>query len=236
LRPGLVAATALCVLATSSAVAAQGFERGRSGELASERLIGMAEVGLGWIVLPGAEVCGDAGCSRGDSALMLEAWQLFRVGGVFAVGAGVTVGLIPTTDAPREEPEGVERDHTRRYFTVEGTVRYYPYREESLEAWAGITSGLVVVSDHFESREPDQEIEFVGPRGVTIRSEGYTVGLAVGGAYVFAPNWSVGGSFRFANWFLPREPETSPLGDEGSLVGRTSVFGLGATISYRVPL
>lgn len=224
-------------LAIATPAFAHGFEQSHAaGPPNPERLTGMAEVGLGWIVLPGAEVCGAAGCSQGDSSLMLEAWQLFRANGVFAVGAGITLGLIPTTDAPRQDPEGIERDHTRRYFTIEGTVRYYPYREETLEAWVGLTSGLVVISDRFESKAGRQEIELVGPQGVTIRTEGYTIGVAVGGAYVFAPNWSVGGSFRFANWFLPNEPATDPLGDEASLVGRNSVFGLGATIAYRMPL
>jgi hypothetical protein len=227
----------LAVLAVATNANAQKFEESTTtGDPNSERLVGMAEVGLGWVVLPGAQVCGDAGCSRGDSSLMLEAWQLFRANGVFAVGAGLTLGLIPTTDAPRQDPEGIEREHTRRYFTVEGTVRYYPYLEETLEAWVGLTGGLVVVSDRFESREGRQEIELVGPQGVTIRTEGYAVGVAVGGAYLFAPNWSLGASFRYANWFLPQEPETDPLGDEASLVGRNGVFGLGVTVAYRVPL
>jgi hypothetical protein len=230
----------LGALAIAAPAAAHGFETAHpAGPPGEERLMGMAEFGLGWIVLPGAEVCVErtqAGCSRGDSSLELEAWQLFRVKGVFAVGAGITLGLTPTTDAPRQDPEGIERDHSRRYFTVEGTVRYYPYREETLEAWVGLTSGLVVVSDRFEATNGDQEIQLVGPQGVTIRTEGYTIGLAVGAAYVFAPNWAVGGAFRYGNWFLPAEPARDPLGDEASLVGRISVFGLGANIAYRVPL
>jgi hypothetical protein len=204
-----------------------------------ERLTGMAEAGLGWIALPGADVCVEriqAGCSRGDSSLELAAWQLFRFDGVFAVGAGMTLGLTPTTDAPREDPEGIERDHSRRYFTVEGTGRYYAYIDTPLELWLGITGGLVVVSDHFESTRGKQEVALVGPSGVTIRSEGYTVGVAAGLAYLFAPNWSVGGSLRYATWFLPEEPERDSIGDEASLVGRNSVFALGVTVGYRVPL
>jgi hypothetical protein len=233
-------AVATFALALSGSASAHDFERAHgAGRPDPDRLMGMAEIGLGWIVLPGAEVCverSQAGCSRGDSSLELEAWQLFRAGGVFAGGAGITLGLTPTTDAPRQDPEGIERDHTRRYLTVEGTFRYYPYIEETLEAWVGLTGGLVVVSDRFESTQGEQEVQLVGPQGVTIRSEGYAVGVAVGAAYVFAPNWSVGGAFRYGNWFLPAEPGRDPLGDEASLVGRISVFGLGASIAYRVSL
>jgi hypothetical protein len=238
-RPGALGLASLALLLAQPA-AAHDFERAHgAGTPDPDRLMGMAELGLGWIVLPGAEVCverSQAGCTRGDSSLELEAWQLFRASGVFAVGAGLTLGLTPTTDAPRQDPEGIERDHTRRYLTIEGTVRYYPYLEPTLEAWVGLTAGLVVVSDRFESTQGKQEVQLVGPEGVTIRSEGYTVGLAVGAAYIFAPNWSVGGAFRYGNWFLPSEPARDPLGDEASLVGRNSVFGLGASIAYRVSL
>ena len=42
------------------------------------RAVGMAEVGLGWLVLPAADVCVErdiAGCTTGDSSLELDAWQ-----------------------------------------------------------------------------------------------------------------------------------------------------------------
>ena len=232
---GVLLALGALAWPTSALAQEQGYRR---GTIDSERLTGMAEVGLGWIVLPGAEVCVErtqAGCSSGDSSFELQAWQLFRMGAL-AVGAGLTLGLTPTTDAPRQDPPGVQRDHTRRYLTIEGTVRYYPFRDPDFEAWVGLTGGLVVVSDRFESQEGRQEIELVGPQGVTIRTEGYTVGVAVGAAWIFEPNWSLGASLRYGSWFLPSEPERDPLGDEASLSGQNSVFGLGLSIAYRVPL
>jgi hypothetical protein len=63
----------------------------------SDITFGMAEVGIGLLTLPTAEVCverTEAGCSRGDRSLMLSAWPLFRRG-AFAGGAGVTIGLTP---------------------------------------------------------------------------------------------------------------------------------------------
>ena len=65
------------------------------------------------------------------------------------VCAGLLLGLIPTTDAPRRDPEGIQRDHSRRYLTLEGMLRYYPYVGEKFELWLGVTGGLVVLSDRF---------------------------------------------------------------------------------------
>ncbi len=199
----------------------------------------MAEVGLGWLVLPAAEVCVErdiAGCTKGDSSFELDAFQLYRAHPTFAVGAGVTLGLTPTTDAPRQDPPGVSRDHSRGYFTVEAIARYYPYPEDPFEFWFGLTSGLVVVSDRFESTEGKSDRALVGPRGVTIRSEGYTVGLATGAAYQFAPRWSVGAGLRYGSWFLPETPQTNPLGDEASLVGQNDVFSVLLSVAYSIRL
>jgi len=209
------------------------------GTLRYDRLTGMAEFGLGWLVLPGAEVCVEpsiAGCSQGDSSLALEAWQLFRANRSFAAGAGLLLGLTPTTDAPREDPPGVTRDHSRRYFTVEGTARYYAFSGPTFEGWLGLTSGLVVVSDRFESTQGTSDKALVGPRGVTIRTEGYTVGMALGAAYRWTESWSVGAAFRYGSWFLPEDPAKSPFGDEASLRGQNNLFSLGFAIAYRVPL
>lgn len=206
---------------------------------ALDRLTGMAEVGLGWLVLPAAQVCVErdiAGCTRGDSSLELDAWQLFRGDRRFAVGAGMTLGLTPTTDAPRQDPPGTNRDHSRGYFTFEGMLRYYPVVNPPFEAWAGLTGGLVVVSDRFESNEGRDDKALVGPRGVTIRTEGYTVGLALGGAYSFATSWSLGATLRYGSWFLPGEPARDPLGDEASLTGQNDVLSLVLAVGYRVPL
>jgi len=210
-----------------------------SGTPGEGRLTGMAEVGLGWLVLPGAEVCVEpsiAGCSRGDSSLGLEAWQLFRATREFAAGAGLLLGLTPTTDAPREDPPGVTRDHTRRYFTVEAAGRYYAITSPTFEGWAGIGGGLVVVSDRFESTQGRTDKALVGPRGVTIRTEGFTVGVAAGVAYLFSPSWSVGGALRYGSWFLPKEPAKSPFGDEASLRNQVNLVSFGVNLAYRIPL
>ena len=55
----------------------------------------------------------------------------------------------------------------------------------------------------------------------------YVSGLARG---------DLGTSFRYANWFLPTTAAKDPLLDEASLTGRNTVFSLGISLAYRIPL
>jgi hypothetical protein len=234
-----------CLLSSAAARAQLDKPRSHPGGLAAsaDRPVGMAEFGVGWLTLPGAEVCVEStGCEQGDTSLELELWQLYRANLAFAFGAGITLGLVPTTDAPPRDADPVTgedpivRDHSRGYFMVETIGRYYPFVGDNLEAWVGVTAGLVVVSDSFASNKPVSDTAFVGPRAQTIRTEGYTIGLAGGLAYALAPNWSLGGSVRYGSWFLPRDPERNPLGDQASLTGQNNVVAFGISVAYRIPL
>lgn len=199
---------------------------------------GAAELGFGLLTLPEAELCVDVsqGCETGDTSLELHAWQLFRVSQELALGAGLTMALTPSTDAPRRDPPGITRDHARRYLTIEATARYYAVVQRSFESWLGVTSGLVVLSDRFTPKNTEDDRALIGAPGVTVRTEGLTVGLAGGVAIALAPNWSLGTSLRTAFWFLPSESATSPLGDEASLSGRVLMFDLGLSVAYRLNL
>ena len=207
-----------------------------SGFHALDRPTGMAEAGFGWLTLPGADVCSQAGCKAGDTSFELDGWQLYRQNLRLAFGAGILLGLIPTTDAPPADPSSeIERDHTRKYLTIEGMLRYYPYVGQSFEAWVGLTGGLVVLSDRFQVVD-SYDKPLIGPAGVTIRTEGGTLGVAFGGAYELSRHWSLGGSLRFGNWFLPDAPATDSLKDKASVSGRNSVFSLGLNVAYRINL
>jgi hypothetical protein len=195
---------------------------------------GMAEMGVGLLTLPGAEVCiaQKLGCSKGDTSLALSGWPLFRRGR-FAAGAGVTMGLTSSTDPPNNDTPDIPRDHTRRYFSVEVTGRYYAPFTERFEGWVGITTGLGVVNDSFQSQKGISEQAIVGPRSLTLLTEGYTIGVAAGLAYAIAENWRFGGGMRVSSWFLPTTPVKDPLGDEASLKGRVTTVELGVTLGYR---
>jgi hypothetical protein len=209
------------------------------GFAALERPTGIAEAGVGWLTLPGALVCAQhssgSGCKKGDTSFELDAWELYRANRRFAFGAGFLLGLIPTTDAPQSDPMGIVRDHSRSYLTLEGTIRHYPYISEGVELWWGITGGLAVVNDRF-SVEDNQDLALVGGNGSTIRTEGATIGVAGGAVFWLANHWSLGTTLRYGNWFLPTNAAKDPLLDEASLTGRNTIFSLGVTIAYRIPL
>jgi hypothetical protein len=210
------------------------------GFKALSRPNGIAEVGVGWLTLPGASVCTErstgSGCRKGDTSFDLEAWEVFRSNKRFAFGAGLLLGLIPTTDAPRSDPPGIERNHSRSYLTLEGMVRYYPYVGEGVELWLGVSGGLAVVSDRFVVSGINSDLALVGQRGVTIRTEGETIGLVGGAVFWLAPHWSLGTVLRYGNWFLPEKAAKDPLLDEASLTGRNTMFSLGLSLAYRIPL
>jgi hypothetical protein len=209
----------------------------RSGFAAMTRPAGMAEGAVSLLTLPGAEVCVErsAGCSNGDVVFAVEGWQFYRFNKRWAFGAGVMLGLIPTAH-PKAPPEVIPRDHTRSYLTFEGMLRYYPYVGRNLEAWVGLAGGLVVVSDSFDVINTTDDRALLGGRGVTIRTEGGALGLATGFAYGLSEHWSLLGSLRFSQWFLPKTPARDPLGSEASLTGRNSAATLALGIAYRATL
>lgn len=240
-RPALATATAaaLSCMAVNAAAQPGGVEDRREGDRDWDHAIGMVEVGVGLLSLPGAKVCvarEQAGCTQGDGSLMLEAWQLVRPTRRFAIGAGITLALTPTTEAPQQSGTEFAREHQRGYFTGEATARYYLWLASRSEVWLGAIGGLVVISDNFSSTDPAPNQAFVGRGGVTLRTEGYSLGLGAGGAYEVAPRWLVGGSVRYSSWFLPRAPAHDAFGYQASLTGRNSVLVLGASIAYQLPL
>jgi len=243
---GLVVATSIAIVTTPARADSEppaggadpAPERLLQGFAAADRPMGIAEGSVGVLTLPRAEVCAERsqGCSKGDVSFAIEVWQLYRFNQRFAFGAGVVLGLIPTA-SPRQDPEVVERDHSRSYLTLEGSLRYYPFVGESLEAWVGVVGGGVVVNDSFqvvETTEDDRAL--LGNQGVTIRTEGGTLGAATGFAYRLTDHFSFGGTLRYTTWFLPNEPATDPLGSEASLTGINSVLSLAFGLAYRVPL
>jgi hypothetical protein len=209
----------------------------RTGFAAMTRPVGIAEFNVGVLSLPGAEVCvtRSTGCKEGDVVFGLEGWELYRWNLHWAFGAGVMLGLLPTAYPP-EPAEAIPRDHTRSYFTFEGMLRYYAYVGDRFETWLGPVGGLVVVSDRFEVIDGNDDRALLGPQGTTLRTEGGSVGLAMGMAHALGQHWALLGSLRVAQWFLAWAPARDPLGAEASLSGRNTAIMLNFGISYRASL
>jgi hypothetical protein len=228
------AAVALSTLTMAHAALADGPDGLRADRDDSSVTHGMAEFGVGYFTLPGAQVCIEraAGCSRGDSSLALSAWPMFRRGN-FAAGAGAMLGITSSTQAPNNDPPDVPRDHSRRYLSIEVTGRYFIPIREHLEAFVGITTGLGVVNDIFQVQKGLGEYAMVGPRSAVLLTEGFTLGAAAGIHYEIAEHWIIGGWARYSNWFLPETPLRGPFGDEASLKGRITAVDVTLTMAYR---
>ena len=209
----------------------------RTGFAAMTRPVGIAEFNVGVLTLPGAEVCTqqNGGCKEGDYVFSLEGWEIYRWTRRWAFGAGLLVGLVPTARPP-QPPDAIPRDHTRSYFTFEGVLRYYAFVGERFESWVGPVGGLVVVADRFQVVDGNDDRALLGPQGVTLRTEGGTLGIAAGMAYGLGKHWAMVGSLRFSEWFLRWTPARDPLGAQSSLSGQNTAVVLNFGISYRASL
>jgi hypothetical protein len=193
---------------------------------------GLVEFGIGVLALPDAKLCGgDAGCDKGDISLEVDAWPLFRASPTFAVGAGMTLALIPMQDVPRQNTR-FSREHSRRYFIAEGIGRYYFIHGPALEIWSGISAGLIVVSDNFRTQSAESNVPLVGSDSANIATEGLSLGLGTGVTFGVNPHLQVGATLRFANWYLPPDRQVIAFGEEASLSNRVTMLNLSLTVAY----
>jgi hypothetical protein len=240
-RLGLSAVAAMAALLASSRAFADETAAARRATAAREmdRPYTMAELSTGFLALPAAEVCLKSltDCSQGEFSLALGIDNFYRFHS-FAFGAGIEWATTLRSDAAEGAPE-LEREHSRRYFVVEGKLRYYFLRIKAWELWGGATLGGVVVRDAWSTkadRKPYADTDLVGPRAATVGTEGLAAGVGFGAEWSFAPNWSFGTKLLYSSWFFPRERETSPTGDPASLSGRVDMFSVGFMIAYRIAL
>jgi hypothetical protein len=192
---------------------------------------GTIEFGIGVLALPDARVCGEAGCDRGDVSLEVDASPLFRASPSFAVGAGMMLALTPTQDVPQGD-QAFPRDHSRRYFQAEGIGRYYLAHGRTFELWAGLSAGLVVVSDNFKTHSAPLDVALIGGESANIATEGVSVGLATGVTFGVNDALQVGGTLRFANWFLPSAHQSISFYEEASLGDRVTMINLALVVAY----
>jgi hypothetical protein len=199
----------------------------------------LAEVELGFLALPAAEVCiqSTTDCERGEGSLAVGIHNHYRFG-AFTLGAGIDWATTLRSDRARGA-DGLKREHSRSYFLVEGQFRYYALRTSDWEGWVGATLGGVIVNDSWSvlaDRDPYFDTDFVGPRATSLGTEGFSAGVGVGAEWSFASSWALGTTFRYANWFFPQNPKPLPLNDPASLSGRVDMIALSITLAYRIAL
>lgn len=241
MKRALAAVTLVVGLVSAGSAAADETAQARRAAAARERgrPYTMAELSAGFLALPAAQVCLTSltNCSRGEFSLALGIHNLYRYR-AFGFGAGIEWATTVRSDSARGADE-LARDHSRKYFLVEGQVRYYFIQRAALEWWAGATLGGVVVSDSWSvlaDREPYAQTALVGPRAATVGTEGLTAGVAAGFEWTFAKNWSWGMKLRYSSWFLPEERKLSPTVDVASLSGRVDMFDFSVAVAYRIAL
>jgi hypothetical protein len=193
------------------------------------------------LALPGAEVCPfqQAACEPGETSLALSLFALGRIG-AWSFGGSFTYGfgLRPTEAAGSDQPD-LEREHRRLYLLVEGHFRRYLPPLGRWNWWVGTSLGVVVINDQWSTladREPYADTAFVGPRAVTLATEGVAFGAAIGGHIRLWDYFLFGTHFRYANWLLPSEREATPVGDLASLAGRLDVIDVGAFTGFYLPI
>ncbi|MEZ4301460.1 MAG: hypothetical protein R3B70_41385 [Polyangiaceae bacterium] len=199
----------------------------------------LAEVDVGFLALPAADVCikSTNDCEQGEGSFAAGIHNHYRFG-AFAIGAGILWATTLRSDAARGA-DGLEREHSRSYFSVQGQFRWYALRLEEWEGWVGATLGGVVVNDSWSvlaDRDPYVDTDFVGPRASTLGTEGLSAGVGIGAEWSFAPSWSIGTTLRYSNWFFPESPKPLPLGDPASLSGRVDILALSVSLAYHIAL
>src|SRR3954451_18297838 len=106
MRMPLLAACLLLTLAATRAARADETAGTRSAmsRASYDNPYTVAQLGVGLMTIPGADVClKSRPCTKGDTSLEMDFWQLYRANAAFAVGAGASLALKPTEDSPPSE-------------------------------------------------------------------------------------------------------------------------------------
>jgi hypothetical protein len=205
----------------------------------------IAEFEIGFIALPTAPISNNqkggkvpflGTISKGDATLQTGLHLLYRGDREWAIGAGALFAPFPTSDSNAGGLGPLPRTHARSYLTLGAEGRYVPLHLKWLEGWLGLTLGGVVIADRFTTDVGDPVPPILGTKQVTVRTEGFAVGLQAGLSWMFAERWVAGAAFRADRWVLPDSPQCTPIGDCATVTGSVAAFEAGLTIGYRIPL
>jgi hypothetical protein len=201
-----------------------------------------AELETGIIALPNAPISAahEGGSTpfgalgKGDATVLVGGHIVYRFAHDFAFGAGFLLGPKPTADS--ETINGIPRTHSRSYMVVGAEGRYVPIHYKWAEAWLGLSAGGVIVADRFDTNTAQNVPPVIGTNEVTIRTEGFSIGVEAGLSWLFAERIELGFAGRADRWVLPNSQACSPLGDCATLTGSVAAFQLGLTLGYRLTL
>jgi hypothetical protein len=216
-----------------------------TADVFAKRRYTLTELDVGMIALPTAPISpaqrggnlpiGTIG--HGDATASIGVHLLYRGGPDWAIGAGALFSPLPTSDPEYGSSQGYQQTHSRSYLWLGSEARYIPLRFRTIEGWLGFTVGAVVVADRFDTAAPSTPSEaFTGPPQVTVRTEGPSIGVQLGGDWAITERLTLGLALRIDNWILPANATCSPIGDCATLTGPVSEFEIGLRLGYRIPL
>ncbi|MGO9000323.1 MAG: hypothetical protein ACLQVI_43935 [Polyangiaceae bacterium] len=203
----------------------------------------IAELELGFIALPTAPISqGQSGgnvplvtIGHGDATVSLGFHLLYRGGADWAIGAGALFAPHPTADPTYGGASGLQVTHSRDYLWMGAEGRYIPVHLKTVEAWIGLTAGGVVVADRYDTAAPPVPSD-LGTSEVTIRTEGLSIGLQLGGEWAISETVILGLALRFNNWILPASEQCDAIGECSTLTGPVTEIEFGLRVGYRIPL
>ncbi len=215
--------------------------------------IAVAEVGI--IALPNApiSVANRGGpiplgaFDRGDQTLQTSIHLLYRGARDWVVGATGLLAPRPSTDSSYEGPGAtgtlLSRTHARSYLFLGVEGRYVPLRSRYFELWVGTALGAVIIADRFTTNDGERVPTILGTKEVTVRTEGFGLGVTAGADYLLSDQWVVGLGLRADRWLLPttksasaKDSMCSSIGDCPTISGTVEAFVFGLTIGYRILL
>src|SRR5262249_19763927 len=206
----------------------------------------IAELEVGAIALPTAPISkatsgGDTPLlkgvfGKGDATIQTGLHLLYRGGRDWALGAGALFAPSPTSDTNAGGLGILPRTHSRSYLFLGTEGRYVPLHLRWVEGWVGLTAGGIIIADRFTTDVGDRVPAILGTKEVTVRTEGFSLGVQMGLSWMFADRWVAGFAFRADRWILPNSPQCTPIGDCATLTGTVAAFEAGLTIGYRIPL
>jgi hypothetical protein len=203
----------------------------------------IAELEIGFIALPTAPISQSQRggnipiltIGHGDATLSAGMHLLYRGGRDWAIGAGALFAPHPTADTTYGGASGLQRTHSRDYLWMGGEGRYIPLHLRTIEAWVGIAAGGVVVADRYDTNTVQVPSD-LGTSEVTVRTEGFSLGLETGGEWAISASVILGFALRLNNWILPASEQCTPIGDCATLTGPVTEIEFGLRLGYRIPL
>jgi hypothetical protein len=199
-----------------------------------------AELGLGWLAMPWAQVCSTADCVRGDGTFLFHFSGLFHFHERWAVGLGGDLGFWPTAEPSlSDDASDSDRELSRDYYTLSIEGRFFPWRTMQgaphpgrVIPYLGGDVGFALLSERYYSPPLDENGAVrIGEPGSLLRNQGFIARGFLGADIGLTRALALGLSVRAGGvWFEPRK--FTPFNDQSTVAGWN--FIVTSTLNFKV--